>query len=326
MATQVPEAVGVDHRIRIEAPPARVWRGLTESADLQRWLFPSAQAEPRVGGTWQFTFPHWPSARGLLHPSLGFVARIVAFEPERLLAVRFEPPYWGELRFALAAAGDGATTLNVTQDGFEGNEEWLGDFRGGWASFTDRLALLCETGAVARVSPADQSLCLPISGLDAAPSAAAALERSLPRRGWSPTGPAVTVRTGEGAEVRLPFRPRVDLAAPEPFVRAFERAFCAPGRAEAAAYFAPHGGLYLAGAPYPRPNRQELQRLPATAVARFHRVRMDGETLHADWEGSGWTAGRNRGTSDWTFASCGRIEKLVLHAPRGGVRPLGTPC
>jgi uncharacterized protein YndB with AHSA1/START domain len=316
----------VDHRIRIEAPPSRVWRALTDEADVRRWLFASAQVEPRVGGVWQFTFPHWPSARGLLHPSLGFVARIMAFEPERLLAVRFEPPYWGELRFELAAVGDAATALHVTQDGFAGHEEWLGDFRGGWGSFTDRLALLCETGSVARVSPADDALCLPVSGTEAAAGAVAALERSLPRRGWSATGPAETVRTGEGAEVRLPFRPRIDRETREPFVRAFERAFCAPGRAGAGAYFAPHGGIYLAGPPYPRPNPQALDRLPAAAVVRFRGLQVDGETLRADWEGSGWTAGRNRGTSEWTFASCGRIERLVLHAPRGGVRPLGIPC
>ena len=65
-----------------------------------------------------------------------------------MLAVRFEPPYWGVLRFELTAGDDG-TDLRVTQRGFEGNEEWLADFRGGWGSFNDRLALLCETGEVA---------------------------------------------------------------------------------------------------------------------------------------------------------------------------------
>ena len=65
-----------------------------------------------------------------------------------MLAVAFEPPYWGVLRFELRPAGDG-TELRVTQRGFEGNEDWLADFRGGWGSFNDRLALLCEIGEVA---------------------------------------------------------------------------------------------------------------------------------------------------------------------------------
>ena len=52
---------------------------------------------------------------------------------------------------------------------------------------------------------------------------------------------------------------------------------------------------------------------PRGAVARFWRLRLtpDG-VLTADWEGNGWTAGRNRGTSTWTFADDGRIERLVL--------------
>ena len=53
----------------------------------------------------------------------------------RVLAVQFEPPYWGALRFELRADGDG-TGLRVTQRGFEGNEEWLADFRGGGARST----------------------------------------------------------------------------------------------------------------------------------------------------------------------------------------------
>jgi hypothetical protein len=116
-----------------------------------------------------------------------------------------------------------------------------------------------------------------------------------------------------GCELALPHRPALDLADPEPFVRAFERAFCAPGRAAAAAYFAPRGAFALAGGPHPRPLDTPLSRLPAEAVARFWRLRLGGDgALTADWEGSGWTAGRNRGTSTWTFAEDGRIDRLVL--------------
>ena len=141
-------AVEVDQRVRIAAPPERVWRALTELDDLRRWLFPSADADVREGGFWRFTFPHWPSARGLHHPALNFGGPIVELEPGRVLAVQFEPPYWGVLRFEVSARGDGAE-LRMTQRGFEGNEDWLADFRGGWGSFSDRLALLCEIGEVA---------------------------------------------------------------------------------------------------------------------------------------------------------------------------------
>jgi hypothetical protein len=54
---------------------------------------------------------------------------------------------------------------------------------------------------------------------------------------------------------------------------------------------------------------------------RFWRLRLSADgVLGAAWEGNGWTAGRNRGTSEWTFAADGRIERLILRfdaaAPR----------
>jgi len=369
-------AVEVDQRVRVQAAPERVWRALTDPGDLQRWLFPSAVADVREGGSWRFTFPHWPSARGLHHPALNFGGPIVELVPGHVLAVQFEPPYWGVLRFELRADGDGSD-LRVTQRGFEGNEEWLADFRGGWGSFNDRLALLCETGevatarllegtravaramepgelagALAQLAPRQlavrpywyaeagritlvlpgvataggfearheqpcNALCLALPAGADLTAARASLERSLPRRGWTAAGPlraAVDPAHPEaGCELALPYRPAVDLAEPEPFVRAFERAFCAPGRAAAAAYFAPRGALALAGGPHPRPLDTPLSRLPSGAVVRFWRLRLGGDgTLTADWEGGGWTAGRNRGTSTWTFAEDGRVDRLVL--------------
>jgi uncharacterized protein YndB with AHSA1/START domain len=361
-------AVEVDQRVRIAAPPERVWRALTDVADLRRWLFESADADVREGGSWRFTFPHWPSARGLHHPALNFGGPIAELVPGRVLAVRFEPPYWGVLRFEVSPDGDG-TDLRVTQRGFEGNEEWLADFRGGWGSFSDRLALLCEVGEVAtarrleggvaralepgelagalaalgrrfprpywygeagritlvlpgvesaagydRLADPCDALCVNLPPGADIEAARASLERSLPRRGWTAAGPLrVGVDPAAGYELSLPYRPALDLGDPEPFVRAFERSFCAPGRAAAPAYFAPRGALALAGGPHPRPLDMPLSRLPEQAVARFWRLRLDGGgVLTADWEGSGWTAGRNRGTSTWTFGGDGRIERLIL--------------
>jgi hypothetical protein len=253
----------------------------------------------------------------------------------------------------------------VTQGDFAGNEEWLADFRGGWGSFNDRLAMLCEIGQVAtarrleatpavartlepgelagalaqvagrrpywygnagritlvlpgaagvsgyepRQDPACDALCLALPEGSDLTAARASLERSLPRRGWTAAGP---LRVGLDWELALPWRPALDTADPEPFVRAFERAFCAPGRAAAGAYFARGGALALAGGPHPRPLDTPLARLPAGAVARFWRLQLSENVLTADWEGGGWTAGRNRGSSTWTFAADGRIERLVL--------------
>jgi uncharacterized protein YndB with AHSA1/START domain len=378
-----PATGSVDHRIRIEAPPARVWRALVDLDDLRRWMFASMRVDVRIGGFWRFTFPTWPSARGLVHPALEMGGPIVALAPERELAVEFASPYWGVLRFALEADG-AATRLRVTQDGFEGNEQWLADFRGGWASFADRLAVLCEAeavaaprrlstvrGSIAQVDPSEVAATLAahapraardwapfwtadaplaeagraavvvpgmapatpfapggMEGCDAlcailppgieAATGLASLERSLGRRGWRLAGPrlvALRELAPPVIELQLPYAPAFDPRTPEPFVRAFERAFCAPGRETAPAYFAPDtpASLHLAGGPYPRPLAIPLQRLPARAVARFDDLAVgpDGR-LRASWQGAGWTAGRNRGTSEWSFSGDGRIAQLVL--------------
>ena len=189
-------AVEVDQRVRIAAPPERVWRALTDVADLRRWLFESADADVREGGSWRFTFPHWPSARGLHHPALNFGGPIVELVPGRVLAVQFEPPYWGVLRFEVSPDGDG-TDLRVTQRGFEGNEEWLADFRGGWGSFSDRLALLCEMGEVATARRLE-------GGRGARARARRACRRA--RRGGSTVPTPLLVRRGREDHARTPWR------------------------------------------------------------------------------------------------------------------------
>ena len=357
--------------MQIEAAPERVWRTLSESAELSRWLFPSATVDCRLGGRWEFTFPHWPSARGLWHPTLRFTGPIVELSPGAVIAIAFDPPYWGTVRFAIRASGSGSgTELRITQDGFEGeNAAWLADFRGGWGSFSDRLATLCEidaipsvrsspalTGASALVDPGEVALriaSLPVGSIASwtvrhagaelflpgdrtppgfsrarraarnelvvrvpAPSAgraAAALARSLGRRGWtSGRETAWFTPAGGEIEVTLPAVPQIDPENPEPFVRAFERAFCAPGRAGAGAYFEPDGAFELSGRPHPRPVPTPLARLPREAIVRFGGLQLEDGVLCARWEGSGWTAARNRGTSTWRFGPSGRIARLTI--------------
>ena len=145
-----------------------------------------------------------------------------------------------------------------------------------------------------------------LPGVDAAagyePRSRAALQRALPdaaaqRQIWRPRARASSARCPprlDGALARCaqrsipptpkpaaswpsPTGPRRICDDPEPFVRAFERSFCAPGRAAAPAYFAPGGALALAGGPHPRPLDTPLARLPAQAVARFWRLRLGSD-------------------------------------------------
>jgi uncharacterized protein YndB with AHSA1/START domain len=87
-------------------PVERVWRAVTEPAELVRW-FPSAvELEPRAGGT--VTFSGDPHAEG----STGTV---LVYEPPSRLAFTWGPD---ELHLALEPAGDGCrlTLVNVLSD------------------------------------------------------------------------------------------------------------------------------------------------------------------------------------------------------------------
>ena len=286
-------AVEVDQRVHIAAPPERVWRALVEPADLRRWLFPSAVADVRPGGSWRFTFPHWPSARGLHHPALNFGGPIVELEPGRVLAVEFEPPYWGVLRFELAPEGDG-TELRMTQRGFAGNEEWLADFRGGWGSFSDRLALLCETGevAIARRLEATRAAARTLEPGELRRSAGAARRPRVCRHGRTGTPTAARSRScvpggaaGDGYELRreeacdalcLALPPTADLqAARASLERSLpRRGWTAAGPLRAADRPGPPRGGLRAGAPLPARTRQRRPRaVRARLRARLLRAR-----------------------------------------------------
>ena len=281
-----------------------------------------------------------------------------------------------------APDGDG-TDLRVTQRGFEGNEEWLADFRGGWGSFNDRLAAAVRDRArsrrragwrrrarsrarSSRVSSPGRSrssrarpaarpywyaeagrITLVLPGVEAAdgydprreePCDALCREpaarRRPGRRAREPRALAAPPRLDDGrpaargrrprpsragCELALPYRPALDSDDPEPFVRAFERSFCAPGRAARPRRTShPAARFALAGGPHPRPLDTPLARLPSDAVARFWRLRLRATaSLTADWEGDGWTAGRNRGTSTWTFARR-RAHRTARAALRSG--------
>ena len=104
--------------------------------------------------------------------------------------------------------------------------------------------------------------------------------------------------------------------------RAIPSRSCAPSSAPSARPAARRHRRLLRPARRARPRRRA-----ASAAARHAALaapRRGGRALlapaarratacsRADWEGGGWTAGRNRGTSTWTFADDGRIERLVL--------------
>ena len=81
-------------------PVERVWRAITEPAEIHRWFPAAVELELRVGGPMSFRFddPHAPPTDG----------EVTELDPPRLFA--FD---WGgeQLRFELERAGDGCRLL-----------------------------------------------------------------------------------------------------------------------------------------------------------------------------------------------------------------------
>ena len=113
----------------LDHPPAEVWRALTSSDALERWLS-SATIEPRLGGDARFDFGE------------GFVTGLVTmWEPPRALAYRWPFPEDGEAHVAwtLEALDGGARTrLVLEHTGLP--PEWASGYGSGWHAYLDRLA------------------------------------------------------------------------------------------------------------------------------------------------------------------------------------------
>jgi uncharacterized protein YndB with AHSA1/START domain len=125
---------------RLGHPVERVWRALTEPADLDHWFPQGVSADWRPGGVVRFS-----SEAGD-----GFEGEVVEVDPPRTLAFT-----WGDdlLRFELAAEGDGCT-LVLTQT-FAERAKSARD-AAGWHVCLDALVALVDgSGAVAGEGWAD---------------------------------------------------------------------------------------------------------------------------------------------------------------------------
>ena len=113
----------IHKELTLSAPPSRVWRALSDSAEFGEWFGVRLEGPFRVGET----------IRGqITHPDcehLTFRARVERMEPERRFAFRWHPhatdpgfDYSNEpttlVEFHLEQAGDG-TRLTVTESGFD---------------------------------------------------------------------------------------------------------------------------------------------------------------------------------------------------------------
>jgi uncharacterized protein YndB with AHSA1/START domain len=113
----------IEHEITYPHPPERVWRALTDSADLSVWLMPT-DFVAEVGH--EFTF----DAR----PSLGIITgAVLAVDRPRLLSMRWSGVFGDTIVTFTLAATHGGTCLRVEHTAWpDVHRRHRDDFDHGW--------------------------------------------------------------------------------------------------------------------------------------------------------------------------------------------------
>lgn len=117
--------------LTLPAPPAEVWKALTEAGLLQTWYAPEVRIDPKVGGEYVVSWGEGMEGGGT----------ISAFEPEKHLGLVNERriPAEGEpvrmaIDFFLTGKG-GETHLRLVHSGFLATSDWDNEYNGtkmGW--------------------------------------------------------------------------------------------------------------------------------------------------------------------------------------------------
>ncbi len=128
-STETGETRSVSDEVEIAASPERVWRALTEAAELERWFPLEARVEPGAGGSIYLSWKNEYAGE----------SRILAWDPPRHLRIS-----WGALDDTEGVAqvtdfhiegGGGRARLRVVTSGFPADaswDEWVEGTRRGW--------------------------------------------------------------------------------------------------------------------------------------------------------------------------------------------------
>jgi uncharacterized protein YndB with AHSA1/START domain len=146
----MPEAAPIEQHIRIDAPPAAVFRALTDADELGSWMASRADSDPREGGAFEYVFEFADPAQN--NSQRG---EYIAVEPQSLVALPWVFPFSDKkttVEYRLSDDGD-STEVQFTHSGFETGEPWESArerFAGGWQAFLESLKAWVETRAEAR--------------------------------------------------------------------------------------------------------------------------------------------------------------------------------
>jgi uncharacterized protein YndB with AHSA1/START domain len=131
----------------IRTTPDRLWSALTSPEFAQRyWFGARPEADWKAGGAWKLILPDGRVADA---------GEIVAFEPLKLLSIRWRNEFKPELKaegwslctMEIEPAGE-AVKLTVTHSMEREGSKLIGAVSGGWPLILSNLKSLLETGAV----------------------------------------------------------------------------------------------------------------------------------------------------------------------------------
>jgi len=134
--TTAPAIPAIERTLHLAAPPDRVWRAITDPAELSRWFPDTAELDLRVGGSGRFTWKEYGTAQ----------VRVEAIDEPDYFAWSWadmgdpEKEAWTLVEWRLQPGKAGGTTLTVRESGFTRPEK-RAENEGGW---TSELAELVE--------------------------------------------------------------------------------------------------------------------------------------------------------------------------------------
>lgn len=143
-------AQAITKTVEVGAPPAVVFRALTDPREIAQWLAPEAEFEARVGGEYVF---------GLRVPEMGIEAvatgKVLELVPGERLSYTFDSTRLGAdpspvdsvVKWTLEELPGGNTRVTVVHKGT--TKEVQKDTDAAWGMFASRLAAHCK-GVVVR--------------------------------------------------------------------------------------------------------------------------------------------------------------------------------